>query len=406
MADDQTENGNSKYGITSIWGDQILDNGFTISPNLILDNYTKLGITPTEMMFIIHVTQHKWSPANPYPGLLTISSKLGIELRQVKRIVASIKNKGFMVVRERYLPGKGQTTNEYDFTPLREAVVALHRKQATPVSEMSLGGMSEMSLGRVAGMSPEEDEVLNKTNLEEDSEYSNTFELHTQVLEKASNLKFSKNEIEFLQNSAPEDAVSGDEPQAGDPDERRRGDSQPQTPSTNSFTAIGDVGRLRGVGTGKKSAPRSSKTAPAANSSARAGERQGRAKSGLPDPPEWLVEHITRLSDQLHDLSHAEGNIGQAYNLFLFTGAEEGRFQERLTEAKRLTMKYDIEKRAEGEAGELGQRNKMPYFFKVLRDVLGLKDIPASETKPKTARGKGKREFGDGEELQRVSVLP
>jgi len=99
---------------------------------------------------------------------------------------------------------------------------------------------------------------------------------------------------------------------------------------------------------------------------------------------------MTRLSDELHDAPHAQSNVAQALNLFLISGAEERRFQEKLTEAKRQTMKYDIEKRADGEAGEWGMRNKMPYFFKVLRDGLGLKGIPSSETKTESARRKGR----------------
>jgi hypothetical protein len=48
-------------------------------------------------------------------------------------------------------------------------------------------------------------------------------------------------------------------------------------------------------------------------------------------------------------------------------------------EARARTKKAPgIEKRADGEAGEWGMRNKMPYYFACLRDVLGMKPPPGS----------------------------
>jgi hypothetical protein len=48
-------------------------------------------------------------------------------------------------------------------------------------------------------------------------------------------------------------------------------------------------------------------------------------------------------------------------------------------EARARTQKAaGIEKRADGEAGEWGMRNKMPYYFACLRDVLGMKPPPDS----------------------------
>ena len=46
-------------------------------------------------------------------------------------------------------------------------------------------------------------------------------------------------------------------------------------------------------------------------------------------------------------------------------------------EARAVTKQYNVKKRAPGQAGELGLRNKMPYFFQVLRDLLGMKEHQA-----------------------------
>jgi hypothetical protein len=41
------------------WGDPFWDAKFTLIPNLLLDRYTAIGLTPTETLCIIHALQHK-----------------------------------------------------------------------------------------------------------------------------------------------------------------------------------------------------------------------------------------------------------------------------------------------------------------------------------------------------------
>ena len=138
--------------------------------------------------------------------------------------------------------------------------------------------------GRGAKAAPRTEKETRERHLEERNPInSNSIELQSQVFNGVSTFQNSKNQIEFLENDESEEEASADEPE-----EQRRGDYQPLTPSTNSFTAVGDVLKGRRVGTGRKTGPRSSKTASTAASSARAGVRQGKGKAGLPEPPEWL----------------------------------------------------------------------------------------------------------------------
>ena len=55
--------------ITVRFGDAILQEGFTTVPNLVLNHYARLGISPAEMMFTIHIWQHWWTEQDPYPSL-------------------------------------------------------------------------------------------------------------------------------------------------------------------------------------------------------------------------------------------------------------------------------------------------------------------------------------------------
>lgn len=82
---------------------------------------------------------------------------------------------------------------------------------------------------------------------------------------------------------------------------------------------------------------------------------------------------VSRYSQELHDEEHIAQNLGQAGRLWKSSGWSESAFGQALTEAKEITLRRDIKKRAT-VGGEIGARNKMPYYFKVLRDVLGMKE--------------------------------
>ena len=94
------------------------------------------------------------------------------------------------------------------------------------------------------------------------------------------------------------------------------------------------------------------------------------------ESPKVLAEFslIAQFSGELHDEDSERPNISQAAKLWKASGLSEDAFCQRLFEARTITKRYDVEKRAEGEAGKFGARNKMPYYFVVLRDLLGMKD--------------------------------
>src|SRR5215210_2357753 len=92
------------YAIVARWGDELLDDGFTVIPNLIMKHYAKLGISPSEMMLVAHIVQYQWTEKNPYPSLKGIAERMGLSRRQVNNYIKSLKDKGYLEVRERYTP--------------------------------------------------------------------------------------------------------------------------------------------------------------------------------------------------------------------------------------------------------------------------------------------------------------
>jgi hypothetical protein len=101
-------------------------------------------------------------------------------------------------------------------------------------------------------------------------------------------------------------------------------------------------------------------------------DRRAARRPRPPKLPPYLEDVITRYSQELHDVEHVAQNLGQAGRLWKDSGRSESAFSQTLAEAKDITLRRDIKKRAT-VGGEIGARNKMPYFFKVLKDLLGLK---------------------------------
>jgi len=99
-----------------------------------------------------------------------------------------------------------------------------------------------------------------------------------------------------------------------------------------------------------------------------------------PKLPPYLEGLVVRYSEELHDDDHIPQNLGQAGRLWKVSGWSESAFSQALTEAKAITLRRDIKKRA-AVGGEIGARNKMPYYFKVLRDVLGMTGSQGKEAR-------------------------
>jgi hypothetical protein len=94
-----------------------------------------------------------------------------------------------------------------------------------------------------------------------------------------------------------------------------------------------------------------------------------------PRATEQIEAVLEQISGEFHDEEHLRSNVGQAARLWRASGLSEADFVGRLYEARSITKDRGttIQKPATGEAGEWGMRNRMPYFFAVVRDLLGMK---------------------------------
>lgn len=202
-----------KTKIVQIWG-EILDEGFTSVPNILLRYRSKIGLKPKHIMLIIDIMSYKWDAGYPFPSYATLSQRSGVEERSVKRITQDLEELGLLVKTPRFDSETGaQVTTVFDFRPLvTKLIEELNRDNEVPDKTINIvdrvnqktsaskkkvnknkgiigddknvrgegdknvtGGVTELALGGVTKMSPKEytsnNKIISKGTLEKSSTY-------------------------------------------------------------------------------------------------------------------------------------------------------------------------------------------------------------------------------------------
>lgn len=457
MADERHDEIAQVHRLVVRFGNELLQDGFTSVPNLVLTHYAILGITAAEMMFSIHVWQYWWTEKDPYPALQTIADRMSVSRRQVRNYTQSLKAKGYLVVTERADPNLGQLTSEYDFGPLLDAVLFVRTLlgKLAPLGSRAQQAPLARGLGQVLGQEGESEVGSALDELVEQLRPTAPLMAHALQEERAAivTLKAPRT-VPRTTPRKPVSATPRKDPSEGgrkDPSEAPRKPVSPkeyteqayeepknthreedEDHTSNGFdrfastrqkrepsgfskgarfdadsrqaagagasgmTAVGQIVARRGR-TAPDDAAKRPKTAPEtpergerraldlldrpASSTPQNGAQEGtpttaqRSHRRPPPPklPPYLEGLVSRYSEELHDDEHIAQNLGQAGRLWKASGWSEASFGQALTEAKEITLRRDIKKRAT-VGGEIGARNKMPYYFKVLKDLLGMKE--------------------------------
>lgn len=101
-----------------MWGKRILEHGFTSVPNTIVRNATRAGLTGREFQLVMIIMGYKHDETDPYPSQALLASHLGTSERNIRKVVASIEQKGLIYVSKR-TDNKGKfRSNVYNFEPL------------------------------------------------------------------------------------------------------------------------------------------------------------------------------------------------------------------------------------------------------------------------------------------------
>jgi len=126
------------------WGIPILDNLDHVTIyHFLLDHYADLGVTPLEMMFIIHLSQFRYesSKGKAAPALGTIARLMGYKDEQpVRRLKKSLKDKKLLAVKDE--PGR---PNTYDFTAFAKKAFTLWQAEHLQSSGSEHGDTTEQT---------------------------------------------------------------------------------------------------------------------------------------------------------------------------------------------------------------------------------------------------------------------
>lgn len=88
------------------------------------------GLNSTEAILIIHLMDHKWGEAAPFPAVDTLAERMGVSGRAVRKAVARLEACGY-VVRE-LIPGR---SNRYRLDGLFAALEELLNEAAPALRE-------------------------------------------------------------------------------------------------------------------------------------------------------------------------------------------------------------------------------------------------------------------------------
>ncbi len=123
-----------KWDVGKRWTPALVEDGFTPVPTTFLENYTRLGITPAEAIFILQLMTFKWGKGRPFPRLSLIATRMKMSETAVRGHARSLEGKKLLMRISR--PGR---SNEFDLTPLfkklelvQEEVRQERREKARP----------------------------------------------------------------------------------------------------------------------------------------------------------------------------------------------------------------------------------------------------------------------------------
>ncbi len=104
------------------WTPELMDVGWTVIPNIIIERQAALGLDAIDMNLILHLAHYWWHPENlPHPSVEKIAKAIGVAPRTVQKRMRGLEAAGLMRREERRQTKNGSTTNLYHFEGLIEA---------------------------------------------------------------------------------------------------------------------------------------------------------------------------------------------------------------------------------------------------------------------------------------------
>jgi len=118
------------------WTKPLMDSGWSVLPNIIIEKQAALGLDPLDMNIILHLVQYWWVVDNlPHPSVSTIAEAIGVTPRTIQKRIKAMEELGLMEREERRHTKYGSVTNLYSFNGLIKAVAPFAEEKLTKKAE-------------------------------------------------------------------------------------------------------------------------------------------------------------------------------------------------------------------------------------------------------------------------------
>ncbi|MCL6638663.1 MAG: DnaD domain protein [Firmicutes bacterium] len=107
-----------KVNITATFGSDMVLEGSTGVPNLILKYYSKIGITDIQMMILIQMFRLRTEECDYYPAPERLAETMSLDAGSIEEQVHDLLDKEVLALSEYYDYGRNEVFTGYDFEPL------------------------------------------------------------------------------------------------------------------------------------------------------------------------------------------------------------------------------------------------------------------------------------------------
>ncbi len=369
------------------YGRVILGYGIASVPRALFTHQKALDLSAQQIWFTCYILSFQWESALPYPSINKMAERTGYSKQQIHAVKGELVAKGYLRIERRLAEGGGNDTNLYDFSPLFDAI----RSQLEPVPHDA-----ENRQGGSAG-SDESTEAaeLSESGLGDSSPAAPMPRRHRPSQPKYARTAFIPAPASVLESKVSTDEIDGAAMGLTRGTAIRfttRPATELSTRPATGLTGEAETELPRGVKPAstrplkqalperrKHSLPKveTSKEETLDKDDSNHLHPENKSDNGVTRPESareygksraeyspYISRVITDFSEELGDGEHTVSNVSQALRLWTASNMDEKEFVEVLYTAKRRTRV------GQGMHGSAGLRNRMAYFYTVLRQLL------------------------------------
>lgn len=384
--------------------------GIAAIPQAIFTYQAALGLRPQQVWFMAYIFSYQWKKALPYPSIVKMSARTGYSTVQLHEIKTSLVESGYLRLVPRSTKSGGRDSNAYDFSGLFDAIRAhLQRDHAQSKSSAARNenqtpaptGRARPSRrrGRTAAQLSTRTSNLAEGDAELGYQGGSEFagqgdaeligEGGSELLWQGDSSFAYQSGSGLIEDSDSQLSWEGDVQLAEESDRplSPHTSQRPPTKVTHSLRTrvtrdIQDVEYIQEEQIKRDDSNHISRNE---NMTQRTSPHSTASDPSSP----YIVAVMDDFSSELNDPDHKISNATQALRIWQATGKSEQEFIQLVYEAKQLTRQY------QGKNGSRGIENKMAYFFKVLRDLCGLRDAQAISAPQRSISDSTAREPGN-----------